>query len=133
MGTLFDLLSYLMFVFGILEIILFFKIWGMTNDVRKMKLSITSGADVMEKKAIKAIVQKDPNLENILFDFAYSALSAAYQKGKGVDATYERAQFNEAIGRIKAVYNKADLKIPEAIDKIKSCKTFDDCFSIPKN
>lgn len=26
-----------MLVFGILQIILFFKLWGMTNDVRSMK------------------------------------------------------------------------------------------------
>ncbi len=32
------LLSIISIVFGILQIILFFKIWGMTNDVRELKL-----------------------------------------------------------------------------------------------
>ena len=31
-----EFLSIVMLVFGILQIILFFKIWGMTNDVKKL-------------------------------------------------------------------------------------------------
>lgn len=31
------LVSIIIIVFGILQIILFFKIWGMTNDVREIK------------------------------------------------------------------------------------------------
>lgn len=31
------LLAIILIVFGILQIILFFKIWGMTNDIREMK------------------------------------------------------------------------------------------------
>lgn len=30
------LLGLILFVFGVLQIILFFKIWGMTNDVKRM-------------------------------------------------------------------------------------------------
>lgn len=37
MGSMFNLLGIIMLVFGILQIILFFKIWGMTNDIRDMK------------------------------------------------------------------------------------------------
>lgn len=29
--------SIIVIVFGVLQIILFFKVWGMTNDVRKIK------------------------------------------------------------------------------------------------
>lgn len=36
------LLSIILFVFGILQIILFFKIWEMTNDVSKMRRLIES-------------------------------------------------------------------------------------------
>lgn len=31
------LLAIIFIVFGLLQIILFFKIWGMTNDIREMK------------------------------------------------------------------------------------------------
>ena len=36
METITIILGLVMLVFGILQIILFFKVWGMTNDVRKM-------------------------------------------------------------------------------------------------
>lgn len=32
-----EFLSFVLFVFGILQIILFFKLWGMTNDVRLLR------------------------------------------------------------------------------------------------
>jgi malonyl CoA-acyl carrier protein transacylase len=32
-----ELTSIVLFVFGILQIILFFKVWGMTNDISKMR------------------------------------------------------------------------------------------------
>jgi malonyl CoA-acyl carrier protein transacylase len=32
-----ELISIVLFIFGILQIILFFKLWGMTNDVSKMR------------------------------------------------------------------------------------------------
>ena len=32
-----NILSIILLVFGVLQIILFFKLWGMTNDVRTMK------------------------------------------------------------------------------------------------
>jgi len=34
---MFELLSVIAIIFGVLQIILFFKIWGMTNDVRKLR------------------------------------------------------------------------------------------------
>lgn len=32
-----EFLSFVLFVFGVLQIILFFKLWGMTNDVRLLR------------------------------------------------------------------------------------------------
>lgn len=32
-----NILSIILLVFGVLQIILFFKLWGMTNDVRSLK------------------------------------------------------------------------------------------------
>lgn len=43
METTLNIASIIIIVFGILQIILFFKIWGMTNDVSEMK-SIMKGS-----------------------------------------------------------------------------------------
>lgn len=37
MEDIFVFVSIVAIIFGILQIILFFKLWGMTNDVREMK------------------------------------------------------------------------------------------------
>lgn len=34
---MYELVSIIITVFGVLQIILFFKIWGMTNDIREIK------------------------------------------------------------------------------------------------
>lgn len=47
-----DFLTILLLVFGVLQIILFFKVWGMTNDVSKIK-------DLLESKISKNQVTKE--------------------------------------------------------------------------
>lgn len=32
-----DILTIVLLVFGVLQIILFFKMWGMTNDIKEMR------------------------------------------------------------------------------------------------
>ena len=36
MNSIVDILSIVMLVFGILQIVLFFKVWGMTNDMKSL-------------------------------------------------------------------------------------------------
>lgn len=45
MDDLFSFFSIIMIVFGVLQIILFFKIWGMTNDIRALKNHFISTLD----------------------------------------------------------------------------------------
>lgn len=52
MESTLNFVSIIIIVFGILQIILFFKLWGMTNDVSKIR-------DLLESKSIKAQVTKD--------------------------------------------------------------------------
>lgn len=42
MNELLVLIGFIVFIFGILEIILFFKIWGMTNHVKNIDLIVTN-------------------------------------------------------------------------------------------
>ena len=43
------LISIILIIFGVLQIILFFKLWGMTNDVRKIKVHITPKDDNLDE------------------------------------------------------------------------------------
>ena len=47
-----DITTIILFIFGILQIILFFKIWGMCNDVRELKKQFVKGGKSNEIKDI---------------------------------------------------------------------------------
>lgn len=52
------LLSIVLLVFGILQVILFFKIWGMTNDVAEMNARFKAICPTEEEKKINALIEK---------------------------------------------------------------------------
>lgn len=56
METTLNIVSIIIIVFGILQIILFFKIWGMTNDISEIKVMVK---DYIKKSNSKPICDKD--------------------------------------------------------------------------
>ena len=54
------LINIIIIVFGILQIILFFKIWGMTNDIRKIREKYFLSSD--SKKSIESTQQTELNV-----------------------------------------------------------------------
>lgn len=64
METTLNIVSIIIIVFGILQIILFFKVWGMTNNVSEMK-------NMMELFLRKDLQQKDnpdKSMPNVITD-----------------------------------------------------------------
>ena len=56
-----------MIVWSILSIILFFKVWGMTNDVRELKLFILakeSNTTIESSKEITPVTNTDEKVDN---------------------------------------------------------------------
>lgn len=51
------LVSIIIIIFGILQIILFFKLWGMTNDVRKIAVKLCPKEHSVSHSNKKAIVK----------------------------------------------------------------------------
>lgn len=129
------ILGIVMLIFGILQIILFFKLWGMTNNVRWIKRHLGKEED-QQRELMKAIHKGDPNLEQLLFDFAYSEFYTTYTVyfGMATDYYLERAKahFSDDFTRVSVVYNKAGIAVPEIFSAIKSCKDFDTYFALPK-
>lgn len=52
--------SIVIIVFGVLQIILFFKLWGMTSNVKRIKDNIINGTDVSFESAKKNYWQETP-------------------------------------------------------------------------
>lgn len=56
MEGILNFVSIIIIVFGILQIILFFKVWGMTDDVKRIKKNLIDGADVSFESAKKELL-----------------------------------------------------------------------------
>lgn len=62
METTLNIVSIIIIIFGILQIILFFKIWGMTNNVYSIKNMIESylKKELKQKNQCESIQKKSP-------------------------------------------------------------------------
>lgn len=45
-----DFLTIVLLIFGVLQIILFFKMWGMTNDIKEMRNKYLKDEDEKEER-----------------------------------------------------------------------------------
>lgn len=45
-----DFLTIVLLIFGVLQIILFFKVWGMTNDIKEMRNKYLKDEDEKRRK-----------------------------------------------------------------------------------
>lgn len=45
-----DFLTIILLIFGVLQIILFFKVWGMTNDIKEIRNKYLKDEDEDEKR-----------------------------------------------------------------------------------
>lgn len=115
--------SVILIIFGVLQIILFFKIWGMTNDVKELKNEFMS---IPSKWALnKAILKGDKHkVEEILFNAMYIRIKKAYDDTiPDIDGT-KKEIFAKQIFTIKNEYKerylKYDINFPEIIDKIET-------------
>lgn len=106
----------LLIVFGILQIILFFKLWGMTNNVRKIEEHLLPGCEENSFNVMRReIKKKNPNIESILFDALWGDLESIYCKSDP-----EKPNFRPIIEHYKKYYEKAGVPFPEEVDSIEN-------------
>jgi len=106
METISLILAIVMLVFGVLQIILFFKIWGMTNNVKK----ISNRFATLDKQAlIKEIHKHNPQIADLLFDSLYDALSREY---------FASANYDYIKDQYRKLYRKAGVEFPSVFESI---------------
>lgn len=49
-----DFLTIILLIFGILQIILFFKVWGMTNDIKEIRNKYLKDEDEKQRKELES-------------------------------------------------------------------------------
>ena len=109
-----ELIALLLIVFGVLQIILFFKLWKMTNDVNKIKNKITQPS-ISISIIRREIKKKNPDIANILFDSMWNALEYVYENRNKYYVDY-----SSQIDYFKKLYEQAGVPFPEDVAAIKS-------------
>lgn len=117
MGGFMTSLGVIIFIFGILQVILFFKLWQMTNDVRKIKSSFNrenAAEGLIRREILKG--EKTSELKDLLFNSLYSELESA----KGVAIYNEKDDVPGILGKYRIYYQKAGIEFPKVFDGIES-------------
>lgn len=122
--------SIVVIVFGVLQIILFFKVWGMANDVKKMKNEfVGSDSEGLRKMQLnKAILKQDKNkITEILFEDFFSKLQSYYEdsfeySGGG---DYFASKISDLKNEYKEKYLKYGIEFPESINRIETLEDFE--------
>ncbi len=90
-------------VFGILQIILFFKLWGMTNNVKKIRESFLTGADGLSPAKIEFAIGNIEKAKELLKKEFIIDIFKIYKEIVATDYSQHQHEIN--------VYNKEYKKI----------------------
>lgn len=106
MGPFTVIVFIVLLVFGILQIILFFKLWGMTSDIKKVteKYTATPDRSTVERDyawgIIAAVLESNPNrAAEILTDTYVDRLRHLHD-------IYDFREFPKHVGKMRADFEK---------------------------
>lgn len=107
-------------VFAILQIILFFKVWGMTNDVDKIRKKYLVEADYYD--LVKEYYKGNPELASLLFENIYREYEKLYLHKSEYD------DYKDVRSHYMPIYKKAGIKFPAVLNSINSQEDFVEVF-----
>lgn len=109
-----DFLTIVLLIFGILQIILFFKMWGMTNDVTKITKKLQCDKD-KTWNVRRALLYGDKDLaKKELMDCIISDFELFGDGGYGFNSA------EDIISKYTPAFKQLNMEIPENLKKIKS-------------
>nr|DAU46108.1 MAG TPA: hypothetical protein [Caudoviricetes sp.] len=123
--TITFILAAVVLVFGILQIILFFKLWGMTNDVKRLTVRFDS-PDM--NYIIKEIHKKNPNIADLLFDSLYNAMQKHFRYESGT--AYSASTYSSMKDKYKELYKKAGVEFPSVFENINTNEDWESTFML---
>lgn len=109
-----DFLSIVLIVFGVLQIILFFKMWGMTNDMNKITKKLQCEKD-KTWNVRRALLYGDHELAKTeLMDCIISDFEKFGDGGYGFNCV------EDIISKYEPAFKQLGIEIPENLKAIKS-------------
>ena len=121
-----EIVALITLVAGVLQIILFFKIWGMTNDIRALKRDHFIEIDIESNDYLKAnfarkhlILGEKNKVKTMLLKNFLANISDNFTKNEDTIRPY--------VENLKKQYSKLGEELPEYISKM---ETFGDYYNL---
>lgn len=110
-----DFLTIVLLVFGVLQIILFFKMWGMTNNMSKIAKKLQCEKD-RTWNVRRALLIGDKDLaKKELLNCIVSDFELFGENGYGFNSV------GDIIAKYEPAFKQLEMEIPENLRNIKSC------------
>lgn len=128
-GFEFTLIYGVIVVFGILQIILFFKLWGMTNDVKaisnKMEAIPMDNYNKLEKAMWQLLLEnkKEKAIEFLNCNLSAELIKSTHWGGETTDNIIQSIK-----NRYRKYYEKLGVPFPEQVEKINTLKDLEQLF-----
>lgn len=117
-GTI-KFLTFILFVWGILEVILFFKVWGMTNNVKKIQTELTRSntTELFRKYRLLGLNDKAAEIliQVFLNDMEKYIHSDSYFSGEKIDNEVAELEFQ---------LSQLGVKLPKGFNDLKTAKDY---------
>lgn len=135
MEGMLNFVSIIIIVFGILQIILFFKIWGMTNDVKYLKNRSAHIDDAEITWEIrKSILKEDKKkTEDLLFSYFIQQLKIALKLYDSESFVNSKA-FNNRLtiikNEFKNYYSQINIPFPSTLENLNTLEDVESIFKL---
>lgn len=101
--------SIVIIVFGVLQIILFFKLWGMTNDVKKIRKSLPNVSSDLSPAKMEFIIGNTDKAKEMLkkefvLDVYESYMKIVKENTEVTDPSVMEKEYSIDYDRLKRVY-----------------------------
>ena len=113
--------SIVIIVFGILQIILFFKLWGMTNDVKKIRKSLPNVSSDLSPDKMEFIIGNTDKAKEMLkkefvLDVYESYMKIVKENTEVTDPSVMEKEYSIDYDRLKRVYKGRFKDIIDDVD-----------------
>ena len=113
--------SIVIIVFGILQIILFFKLWGMTNDVKKIRKSLPNVSSDLSPAKMEFIIGNTDKAKEMLkkefvLDVYESYMKIVKENTEVTDPSVMEKDYSIDYDRLKRVYKGRFKDIIDDVD-----------------
>ena len=133
-------IAIVLFVAAILQIILFFKVWGMTNDIRELKKDHFASAGFEDAAKLRAylcecvVLDDKANLKRALLQDFIDTINNKSGSYKSAYLTEDHRSMNvditPEVELLKKQFAKINMEVPEAVLNMKTYGDFYQYFKI---